>query len=103
MIGVYTAGAIAGAGAVVALELAWWRTGLFRRRTYWVTMAIVFGFQALVDGWLTRRIVLYNGAQTTGVRWPFSIPVEDFAFGFALVTLTLLRWDRSRPTPPSGR
>ena len=30
------------------------RTGLLRTGAYRITMAIVFGFQCLVDGWLTR-------------------------------------------------
>ena len=63
-------------------------------------MVIVFGFQILVDGWLTKLsapIVIYDTAQTTGVRFPFDIPVEDFLFGFALVTAALLIWERRRP------
>ncbi len=94
--GAYTAAAIVAVVAVVAVELCWWRTGLFERRAYWITMAIVLGFQVLVDGWLTKRsapIVRYDDAATTGWRFPFDIPIEDFLFGFALVTLVLLRWD----------
>ena len=40
--------------AVVALEVWWLRTGLFRQAQYWIAMAIVFAFQMLVDGWLTK-------------------------------------------------
>jgi lycopene cyclase domain-containing protein len=94
----YTVPAVAAVAAVVLLE---WRlrTGLFRRRAYWITMAIVFGFQVAVDGWLTKLsapIVVYDPRQLTGVRVPFDIPVEDFLFGFALVTATLLGWQRMR-------
>ena len=49
-------------------------------------------FQVLVDGWLTKLsapIVLYAPEHFLGVRIPFDIPIEDFAFGFAMVTLTL--------------
>jgi lycopene cyclase domain-containing protein len=111
--GLYTAFAGLGALAVVGLEVLWLRTGLFRRRTYWVTMAIVVFFQTLVDGWLTKLsapVVIYNRSQLSGLRFPFDIPVEDFAYGFALVTLTLLLWVRApegeaRPGRgrPSGR
>jgi lycopene cyclase domain-containing protein len=62
-------------------------------------MLIVLGFQIPVDGWLTKHsapIVLYNQRQTSGVRFPFDIPVEDFLFGFALVTAVLLLWERQR-------
>ena len=102
----YTSTAVAVAVAVVALELVVLRTGLFRRRAYWIAMAIVFGFQVLVDGWLTKRsapIVLYDDAQTIDVRAPWNIPVEDFVYGFSLITLVLLLWERARPvTSPAG-
>jgi lycopene cyclase domain-containing protein len=58
-------------------------------------MAIVFAFQVLVDGFLTRLaapVVIYAPQHHLGVRWPWDIPVEDFGFGFCLVTLTILGW-----------
>ena len=84
---------------VVILELAVWRTGLFRRAAYWISMVIVFFFQILVDGWLTKLsapIVIYDERHTVGIRFPFDIPVEDFLFGWALVTAVLLLWERQR-------
>ncbi len=95
----YTVPAIAAVLVVVALELAVWRTGLFRRPAYWISMVIVFGFQIPVDGWLTKLsapIVLYNPEHVSGWRFPWDIPVEDFAFGFALVTAVLSLWERHR-------
>jgi len=94
----YTVAAVLACVAVVAAELFWLRTGLLRTRAYWMAMAIIFGFQVLVDGWLTKLsapIVLYAEDQITGIRFPFDIPVEDFAFGFAMVTLAMLLWDRA--------
>jgi len=76
-----------------------WRTGLFRRAAYWISMVIVFFFQILVDGWLTKLsapIVIYDERHTVGIRFPFDIPVEDFLFGWALVTAVLLLWERQR-------
>ncbi len=93
----YTVPAIVAVLAVCVLELALLRTGLFRRPAYWLSMVIVLGFQVPVDGWLTKLscpIVIYDNRQTTGVRFPFDIPVEDFLFGFALVTGVLLLWER---------
>jgi lycopene cyclase domain-containing protein len=84
---------------VCATELALLRTGLFRRPAYWLSMLIVLGFQIPVDGWLTKLsspIVIYDDTQLSGVRFPFDIPVEDFLFGFALVTAVLLLWERQR-------
>ncbi|MCV7379446.1 lycopene cyclase [Mycobacterium alsense] len=95
----YTVPAIASVLAVCALEFGLLRTGLFRRAAYWLSMVIVLGFQVPVDGWLTKSgapIVLYDERQTSGVRFPFDIPIEDFLFGFALVTAVLLVWERQR-------
>jgi lycopene cyclase domain-containing protein len=94
----YTIAATAAVAAVVVLEAWVLRTGLFRRPAYWLSMGIVFAFQVLVDGWLTKLsapIVLYDEARTTGLRFPWDIPVEDFLFGFAMVTLVLLLWERA--------
>jgi lycopene cyclase domain-containing protein len=95
----YTVPAIVAAFAVTALELTVLRTGLFRQRAYWLSMLIVVGFQILTDGWLTKLsapIVIYDNRQTSGIRFPLDIPVEDFFFGFALVTAVLLLWERQR-------
>ena len=95
----YTLPAVAAVTVVVALELAVFHTGLFRRPAYWLSMLIVVGFQIPVDGWLTKLsspIVIYQQKQTSGLRFPFDIPVEDFLFGFALVTAVLLLWERQR-------
>ncbi|HET6952092.1 MAG TPA: lycopene cyclase domain-containing protein [Acidimicrobiales bacterium] len=101
----YTLAAVAAVAAVVALELRVLRTGLFRRGAYWASMAIVFAFQVVVDGWLTKLsapVVVYDDDRTTGVRAPWDIPVEDFLFGFALLTLVLLLWARAG-SPAGGR
>lgn len=93
----YTALAVLSVLLTVAAEMFWLRTGLFGRLQYWLSMAIVFAFQVLVDGWLTKLsapVVIYDEAQTLGVRFPWDIPVEDYLFGFSMVTLTILLWVR---------
>jgi lycopene cyclase domain-containing protein len=95
----YTAPAVVSVLAVCALEFAVLHTGLFRRLAYWLSMVIVLGFQIPVDGWLTKRsapIVIYDERQTSGLRFPFDIPIEDFLFGFAMVTAVLLLWEYQR-------
>ncbi|HTQ16524.1 lycopene cyclase domain-containing protein [Mycobacterium sp.] len=95
----YTLPAVIAVLVVCALELTLLHTGLFRRLAYWLSMVIVAGFQVPVDGWLTKLsapIVIYNERQTSGLRFPFDIPVEDFLFGFALVTGVLLLWEYQR-------
>ncbi len=96
----YTLPAVVSLIAVIALELAILRTGLFGKVEYWISMGIVLAFQVIVDGWLTKLsapIVLYNEQHTVGVRFPWDIPVEDFVFGAAMVTAVLLLWEKQRP------
>jgi lycopene cyclase domain-containing protein len=95
----YTVPAVLAVLAVCVLEFAVLRTGLFHHVAYWISMVIVVGFQILVDGWLTKLsapIVVYADRHTSGVRFPFDIPVEDFLFGWAMVTAVLLLWERRR-------
>ncbi|MBW0019612.1 MAG: lycopene cyclase domain-containing protein [Mycobacterium sp.] len=95
----YTVPAILAVLAVCAVELGFLHTGLFRRGAYWLSMLIVLGFQIPVDGWLTKLsspVVRYDAHQISGLRFPFDIPIEDFLFGFALVTAVLLRWEQQR-------
>ena len=110
----YTLLAVVSVLGVVALELFWLRTGVLRTAQYWIAMAIVLVFQVVVDGWLTKLsapIVLYDEGDIIGVRVPWDIPVEDYLFGFSMITLTLLVWLRlgdreggeaGRAAPASG-
>ena len=93
----YTVPALAAVAAVCLWELRVLRTGLFRRAAYWISMVIVIGFQIPVDGWLTKLsapIVIYTDRETSALRFPLDIPVEDFLFGWAMVTAVLLLWER---------
>jgi lycopene cyclase domain-containing protein len=90
---------------VAFLEYAWWRTGVFRQRAYWSTMAINLGFMVLVNGWLTKLsapIVIYAADEFSGLRPVWDIPLEDFGFGIALLTLVIMSWLRvTRSTTPT--
>lgn len=93
----YTLLAVLSVVGTVAVEVFWLHTGIFRKGQYWIAMAIVYFFHVLVDGWLTKLsapIVIYDGSQITGVRIPWDIPVEDYLFGFSMITLTLMLWVR---------
>ena len=94
----YTWAAAVACVVVIAVELLWLKTGLFRKVTFYVSWAIILFFMVLVDGWLTKLsapIVLYNQEENSGIRFPWDIPVEDYLFGFALITLTMLLWERA--------
>jgi lycopene cyclase domain-containing protein len=96
----YTAAAVVVVAGVVVLELRVLRTGLLRTRAYWIAMGICYAFMIAVNGWLTKLtapIVLYDPGATTGWRFPWDIPIEDYLFGFALLTLTMLLWDTAAP------
>jgi lycopene cyclase domain-containing protein len=98
MTAVYPALALIVAVVVVALEFKVFKSGLFRERAYWIAMVIVFAFMIPVDGWLTKRsapIVVYRAADTSGLRPIWDIPLEEFAYAFALLTLVILVWDRA--------
>ena len=102
----YTLAALVAVMVTLGLERLVLRTGLLRTAAYWVTMIIVFGFQCLVDGWLTkldRPIVRYAPDAITGLRFPWDVPIEDFLFGFALLTAVLLlwAWAGARPSTPA--
>ena len=97
----YTGAAVVVVAAVVLFELRVLRTGLLGTRAYWVALAICYAFMIAVNGWLTKLtapVVLYDADATTGWRFPWDIPVEDYLFGFALLTLTMLLWDTAAPT-----
>ena len=93
----YTVFTVVAVAVVVGLELFWFRTGIFATAQYWIAMVIIFGFQILVDGWLTKLsnpIVIYDAREMSGLRVPWDIPIEDFGFAFAMVTLAILLWRR---------
>jgi lycopene cyclase domain-containing protein len=96
----YTLPAVVAVVAVCLMEIKLLHTGIFRKIEYWISMCIVMGFQVIVDGWLTKLsapIVIYNEHDSSGIRFPFDIPIEDFLFGFAMVTAVLLGWEKYGP------
>lgn len=106
----YAVLAVLAAVTVVVGELTWVRSGVFGDRGYRITMAICLFFMVLVNGWLTKLsdpIVLYAAAEKTPWRFPWDIPVEDYAFGFAMLTAVLMRWRvlgrrlEARPSVPT--
>lgn len=93
----------AGIAALVAIlaDLGLLRTALVRSRRWWAAYGIVLVFQLVTNGWLTGRgIVRYDGGAILGSARVVFIgdgrivyaPVEDLAFGFALVLLTCATW-----------
>jgi lycopene cyclase domain-containing protein len=104
----YTLSVVLGVLAAGALDLFVLRTRLLRRRAYWTAYGIVLFFQLIVNGLLTGLdIVRYDPSTILGWRVAHA-PVEDLAFGFAMVLATLSLWVWSgrrgaRPTTRAGR
>lgn len=88
----YTAAAVLGVLATVALDLFVLRVRLLRRAVFWATYPLIVFFQLLSNGILTgRNIVRYDPDAILGWRIAYA-PIEDLLFGFAMVLLTLDLW-----------
>jgi lycopene cyclase domain-containing protein len=100
----YTVAAALGVLGALILDVVVLRTRLVTRVTFWATYPIIFGFQLLSNGILTGlRVVRYNQDAIVGLRIGYA-PVEDLAFGFALVLMSLSIWVwLGRHDPPVRR
>lgn len=93
----YTLLAATGAVVAVVLDLFILRTRLLMQGRFWFAWAILAFFQVLTNGWLTGRgIVQYDPDIIVGLRIAFA-PIEDLAFGFALIVVTLSVWLKMSP------
>jgi len=98
----YTASALLSALLAIAIDhLA--GTRLVRRKAFWTFLAVMFGFKLAVNGYLTGRpIVLYGDPFYLGLRLG-TIPLEDFFYGFGLITVTIVCWEHFTHTGHAGR
>ena len=97
----YTATAAIAVLVAILVDLLILRTALVRTRTWWTAYGILVVFQLITNGWLTGRgIVRYSDNAILGSgrivfladgRIAYA-PVEDLAFGFALVLLSCAVW-----------
>jgi lycopene cyclase domain-containing protein len=97
----YTVAAAVAVLIAILADLLILRTALVRSRTWWSAYGIVVVFQLLTNGWLTGRgIVRYSNDAIVGSgrivflgdgRIAYA-PVEDLAFGFALVLISCAAW-----------
>jgi len=97
----YTAIAVVAVLGAVALDRWGAGTRLTTSRTWWAAYGIIIFFQLLTNGWLTgRSIVSYDPGTIIGSGRVLFVgdgrlvyaPVEDLAFGFALVLMTCVVW-----------
>lgn len=98
----YTLAAALGVAAALVVDLVALRTRLVLGRVFWLSYAIILFFQLLANGVLAGRgVVRYDPAAILGPRLA-GAPVEDLAFGFALVLSTLSIWSRLGRSARSG-
>jgi lycopene cyclase domain-containing protein len=97
----YTVVAVMAVLSAVVLDRWAARTRLTSTGDWWRTYGVIVFFQLLTNGWLTGRgIVRYDGDAIIGnARVTFLgdgrlvfAPVEDLAFGFALVLTSAVTW-----------
>ena len=69
------------------------KADIFKKKIFWFFILIILFFKFLVNGYLTGAdIVRYNPKFFIGYRLG-SIPLEDFLFGFSMVSLTIIFWE----------
>jgi lycopene beta-cyclase len=91
---VLTFGLIAG---VLFLEAGFMRTGIFRMRAYWFSLAVLLVIVSLVNVWLSKAsapIVVYSQDELIGLRPLGYMPIEDIGFDLAGMTLVMMSWLR---------
>jgi lycopene cyclase domain-containing protein len=97
----YTALAVVGVLAALALDRWVARTRVTSTRDWWAAYGIIVFFQLLTNGWLTgRRIVSYDPDRILGTGRVTVLgegrilyaPVEDLLFGFGLVLTSCVAW-----------
>ena len=80
------------AAVIAVLMDSKFKTGILRRKLFYLFLLVIFCFKFLVNGYLTRNIVMYDDRFFLGYRLG-TIPLEDFIFGFAMVVILLAVWE----------
>jgi lycopene cyclase domain-containing protein len=91
----YTIASVIAVLLVVVLD-RWLDTRLLGRRAFWITIAVMFWFKIIFNGYLTwRPIVMYGPGFFLGLRLG-TIPLEDFLYGFSVIGATVVLWEKFR-------
>lgn len=84
--------------AFICVVVTLWLDGfsrlyILKRKEFYFFLAVIIFFKFLVNGYLTGAgVVIYNPRFYLGVRIG-SIPLEDFFFGFGMVSMTIIFWE----------
>ena len=85
---------IIGIVIVLALDAAA-KTGLVKRKMFWIFHLIVLGVTTLVDNFISGGAVRFPPEMILGIKVG-STPVENYLFGFSLLTLNLVLFEKWR-------
>jgi len=70
------------------------KTHLFLQKRFTIYFILVIFFTLIFNGYLTwRPVVVYNEIYKTGLKI-FTIPLEDFGFGFSLIYLNTVVYEK---------
>jgi lycopene cyclase domain-containing protein len=79
------------------------KTRLFSRPKFWVFQGICFVLQFFLDGYLTwRPIYIVNPEKILGI-YLFTTPLENFLFGFSMLSLAVIVYERLGVKNKKGR
>ncbi len=90
--------------AVLVTILLDWKSGVrvLQKKEFYIFFAVITGFKLMVNGYLTRYIVMYNPQFFLGIRIG-TIPLEDFLFGFSMVTMSIIFWEYGKQIQQTRR
>ena len=88
----YTIIAVISVLAAIILDLLL-KTRLIHNKKFWVFWCVMFVLIFAVNGYLTwRPVVVYGEEYFMNIRL-FTIPFEDFLYGFSLITMNIVLWE----------
>ena len=69
------------------------KTRLTSDKRFWIFWAVMIPLTCVINGYLTwRPVVMYGEEFYLGIRL-FTIPIEDFLYGFSLITANISLWE----------
>jgi lycopene cyclase domain-containing protein len=72
----------------------YFKTDLVFQKRFYVYLVLIIFFTLIFNGYLTwRPVVLYGESYQLGLRI-FTIPIEDFGYGFSLIFLVTVVYER---------
>ena len=98
----YTILSVVSVLAVLFLDIIL-KTKLVSSRKFWIFWSIMFVIIFIINGYLTwRPVVTYGSEYYIGIRL-FTIPVEDFLYGFSLLTGNIIIWEYYTAKKEAGK